>query len=267
MTSGHSRLAAVTAAMAVVAAGLAVAWAVRDRGRPVEVVLYGDSLAAQSSSFFQAAVTAHHRVVVRQHVFGGTAICDWLGDMRRTVAQSPRPKAVVLEFSGDDLTPCMRDPATGQPLRRPALVARYQADAEEATRIFGNGPVVYWVGPPVDRDLAANAVVTALRAVYQEVPQRFSNARYVDAGAAVLDQGRYTDWLPCLLADRCPSRASDATLVSRAPDGTLLARVRSPDGIHFCPVAAPENGACPVWSSGAFRFGVAMAAPVAALGL
>jgi hypothetical protein len=42
--------------------------------------------------------------------------------------------------------------------------------------------------------------------------------------------------------------------------------VRAPDGAHFCPGApAAVRGvtvACPVWSSGAWRFGNSMAAAV-----
>jgi hypothetical protein len=42
--------------------------------------------------------------------------------------------------------------------------------------------------------------------------------------------------------------------------------VRAVDGTHFCPVPSDAvqavAGDCPVWSSGAFRFGTAMADPV-----
>jgi hypothetical protein len=42
--------------------------------------------------------------------------------------------------------------------------------------------------------------------------------------------------------------------------------VRAADGTHFCPapvtVVRGVTGACPVWSSGAFRFGTAMAEPL-----
>ena len=46
----------------------------------------------------------------------------------------------------------------------------------------------------------------------------------------------------------------------------VLPRPRAPDGAHFCP-GAPDavrgvTSGCPVWSSGAFRFGTAMATPV-----
>ena len=42
--------------------------------------------------------------------------------------------------------------------------------------------------------------------------------------------------------------------------------MRAPDSVHFCP-NGPEavNGVtvpCTVWSSGAYRYGIAMAAPI-----
>ena len=83
-------------------------------------------------------------------------------------------------------------------------------------------------------------------------------ADYVDAGASVLDGGRWTATLACLAEEPCAGSADGA--------GTAVNVVRAPDGMHFCP-AAPEavngiTGECPVWSSGAFRFGTAMARAV-----
>jgi hypothetical protein len=47
-------------------------------------------------------------------------------------------------------------------------------------------------------------------------------------------------------------------------DGYVV--VRSPDGIHFCPAAGSNPSmACPVWSSGAYRYGSAIAGSIATL--
>ena len=64
--------------------------------------------------------------------------------------------------------------------------------------------------------------------------------------------------MPCLPTEPCTG-GYDAT-------GTPVNVVRAPDGGHFC-AGAPAavhgvTAACPVWSSGAWRFGNAMAAPV-----
>lgn len=86
---------------------------------------------------------------------------------------------------------------------------------------------------------------------------------YVDAGAAVLDHGRWTDALPCLPDEPCSGIAGAV-----ATDGPVNV-VRAPDGNHFCPVAhdAVDGvvATCPVWSSGAYRYGTAMAEPVVEL--
>ena len=77
------------------------------------------------------------------------------------------------------------------------------------------------------------------------------------AQRSVLLRGRtYTDVLPCLPAEPCSGSAS------RPSVGVNV--VRAPDGAHFCPrpdAPAVEGvtGPCPVWSSGAYRFGTAMA--------
>jgi hypothetical protein len=68
---------------------------------------------------------------------------------------------------------------------------------------------------------------------------------YVDAGRFVeTPDGRYTDRLPCTELD-----------TDCAPDGTTVVRG---DGVHFCPVV--DAVPCPVWSSGAVRFGLGIAA-------
>ena len=83
--------------------------------RPV-VVLYGDSLAWESREHFAAAFAGRTDVQVHTRTLGGTAICDWL-DVMRADAVELAPGAVVIEFSGNALTPCMQD-AHGEPLTR-----------------------------------------------------------------------------------------------------------------------------------------------------
>jgi hypothetical protein len=68
---------------------------------------------------------------------------------------------------------------------------------------------------------------------------------YVDAGRFVeTPDGRYADRLACTDLD-----------TDCAGDGTTVVRG---DGVHFCPVV--DAVPCPVWSSGAVRFGLGIAA-------
>jgi hypothetical protein len=229
---------------------------VAGRDRPARVVLFGDSLAEDGSAFFHSALTAHGRAQVEVQTLPGTAICDWLKDMSHTVGRF-RPDAVVVEFSGNNLTPCLRDATTGQQLTGSALVARYEADAEKAMAILSRyGATVYWVGGPADRSPALSVQAASVRAIYQQLPTRYTHARFVDAGATVLAGGTtYADYLPCLPNEPCTGPVKN---------GKRTNQVRASDGVHFCPVVVAQRRPCPVWSSGAFRFGTAMAAPLVA---
>jgi hypothetical protein len=218
------------------------------------VVLYGDSLAWEARDAFVMSFAGRAEVAVR--TFGGTAICDWLETMAADAVRM-QPGVVVVEFSGNNFTSCMLGP-DGAGLRDGALVDRYRADAESVIALFvHHGTQVVFAGSPTAGAASDRPV---LNQVYERLADEHDGVHYVDAGAAVLDEGRWTATLPCLPAEPCEGGV-DA-------DGTPVSAVRAPDGMHFCPVDSDAvdgvTGACPVWSSGAFRFGAAMAAPVVA---
>ena len=227
-------------------------------GAAPTVILYGDSLASESQNHFRAALVGAGIADVHTRTFGGTALCDWLAAMRED-ADALHPRAVVIEFSGNALTPCMHD-ANSAPLTGDAYYAKYLEGATEALAIFSrSGTRVYFVGAPLTRRAAESGARAAgrLNALYAALGSaRF--VRYVDAGAAVLDHGAWTSVLPCLSDEPCTG-GTDAT-------GTRVNVVRAADGTHFCPAPptpdAAATGDCPVWSSGAFRFGTAIAQPV-----
>ena len=60
-----------------------------------------------------------------------------------------------------------------------------------------------------------------------EIAAHEANVRYVDAGAAVLDDGRWTETLSCLPGEPCAGGTD--------PLGRSVNVVRAPDGVHFCP--------------------------------
>ncbi|NND75749.1 MAG: hypothetical protein HKN44_12160 [Ilumatobacter sp.] len=226
--------------------------------RPV-VALYGDSLAWEARDAFVDALADRPGVDVVVHTFGGTAICDWL-DQMATDAVTIRPGAVVVEFSGNNFTPCMQD-AAGTPLTGAAFLARYAADALAVIETFApGGTQVVFASGPITRAASERGQSTGLNALYADLAGDHEGVRYVDAGAAVLADGRWTATLPCLPDEPCTG-GLDA-------DGVAVNVVRAPDGIHFCPASAEAvagvTGTCPVWSSGALRYGRALAAPVVA---
>jgi hypothetical protein len=225
------------------------------------VVLYGDSLAAQSQEFFVAKLASAGITHVTTHTFGGTAICDWLGQMRAD-ATAIHPDAVVVEFSGNALTPCMHA-LDDHSLAGAAYFQKYAADAAAVLRIFTpRHAIVLFAGAPISRsaERSGDPTTAILHAIYATLARTSPYGRYIDAGASVLSSGRWTETLPCLPAEPCTG-GRDAT-------GTPVNVVRAPDGGHFCPGAPAAvrgvTAACPVWASGAWRFGNAMAAPAVA---
>ena len=209
-------------------------------GRPT-VILYGDSLSWESQHGFDSQLGGANIVHVN---FPATAICSFLDNMAAD-ADRFQPDAVVLEFAGNTITPCVGG-LSGQ-----ALVDKYAADAERATSIFvSRGIRVYWVSAPLLPGWAFDPT-PGLRAVYADIAARWGPpVTYVDAGQAVLDQGNYAASLPCLSWEG-PNEGCQGGLIP----------VRNPDAVHLCPVAGYGNP-CPVWNSGGWRFGAAMAAPV-----
>ena len=222
--------------------------------RPV-VVLYGDSLAWESRQAFTEWFTGRPSVEVMTRTFGGTAICDWLDQMAAD-AVSLAPGIVVVEFSGNSFTPCMQD-AAGVQLTGDAVTERYLVDAAAVIALFAPiGTKVVFAGAPVSGP--TSAVVGRMNSLYADLADRHEGVWYEDAGAAVLDDDSYTISLPCLSSEPCEGGYNS--------DGLPVNIVRAPDGIHFCPVSgeafAGVTDNCPVWSSGAYRYGRAMAQPV-----
>jgi hypothetical protein len=229
--------------------------------RSLRVALYGDSLSSQAHEFFVHAIRRAGITRVSTHTYGGTAICDWLSQMRSDAA-SLHPDAVVVQFSGNDLTACMRG-TDGEQLQGAAYFDKYEADASQVLKIFApDHTLVFFAGSPVSRSeqQTHNVGLLRLNAMYREISQFSAYGRYIDAGASVLLDGHWTRTLPCLPNEPCTG--------GRDANGTPINVVRAPDGGHFCPSGPhPVRGVtarCQVWSSGAWRFGNAMARPVIA---
>ncbi len=224
-----------------------------DHGRPV-IALYGDSLAWEAEHHFQRRLEAAGAEVVAR-TWGGTAICDFFDEMVADAA-ALHPDAVVVEFSGNGMSACISERARTQ-----GLLSAYRTDAHAVVALFP-GTRVYFAGAPAAPQPAGASDFNGgeFDALYQAVAQRHPNARFVDAGASVLDEGRWTRTLPCRPDEPCTGGVDDR--------GEGVNVVRAPDGAHFCPDGAEARdgvtGGCAVWSSGAFRYGTAMADAVGA---
>jgi hypothetical protein len=217
---------------------------------PPRIALYGDSLGMEAGVYFSSlAQAAGASTLVK--TYGGLAPCDLLASAASDVT-SWQPTAAVLEFSGDDFTPCM----TGDPIGSPEYYAKYQADIQTAINIFRPyGTEVFLVGLPYDALSTQNQNVANLNQLYASLAAANPGVTYVDAGNAVMANGAFTWTLPCLPGEPC-----------NGPAGTNV--VRSPDGVHFCPdgntTIEGYLAVCDVYSSGAFRFALAMLDPALA---
>jgi hypothetical protein len=212
------------------------------------VDLFGDSLAYQVEPYFDGFLADNGKYTSSDNTFGGTATCDWLSKMAAAAAQ--RPQAVVLVFSGNAFTPCM----DGAALRSPQYYDLYTTYTEQAIRMFSAVAAhVFLVGTPIDESSVVGW--NRLDDIYQQLAQADPLAvTYVDAGAAVESlSGGFTWALPCWSME--PSCGANGTNI-----------VRSPDGIHFCPDGTPATrgvtGPCDEYSSGAFRFALAIVSAV-----
>jgi hypothetical protein len=214
---------------------------------PPRIALYGDSLGMEAGPDFAfLAQEAGASALVR--TYGGLAVCDFLQTMA-TDAATWRPTAAVLEFSGDNFTPCM----AGDPIGSPQYYAKYRSDLQSAIDILRpHGTEVFLIGVPFDATAATNTNIANLNRLYASLAGTNTGVTYVDAGSAVMADGAFTRTLPCLPAEPCTG-----------PSGTNI--VRAPDGVHFCPTGDTTIegyfAVCNVYSSGAFRFATAMLGP------
>jgi hypothetical protein len=217
----------------------------------IQIAVFGDSLAWEAQPYYDDLARAAGDVAHTYDSHGGSAICDWLTQMRRVQAKY-HPMAVQLEFSGNNLTPCMK----GYELYSPEYYEKYRADTLNAIRIFtAGGAHVFLIGAPITRAQQSVPDWQRLNMQYEEIAAADpAHVTYVDAGATVeLPGQRYTDTLPCLERESCTGPVVDAIRSNV---------VRSSDGVHFCPTEKGLDsgviGGCSVYSSGAYRYAKAM---------
>jgi hypothetical protein len=160
---------------------------------------------------------------------------------------------VIIEFSGNALTPCMRD-GLGLPLRGQGIVDSYRAALVLAIAAFRPGAPQIWLAtaPSTLSQLAQHDdLQDRMDVMLRGLAAENTRVHVVAAGDAVLDQHQWTATLPCLANEPC-EWGVDA-------HGNRVNKVRSNDGGHFCPVGPdPLYSDCPSHSSGALRFALGL---------
>lgn len=245
LQSRRLRLAAmciVTSCVAAVGAGATNGTAAQPAPR---VILYGDSLSAQASPEVVHDLTDRGQARLEVNAAAGTAPCDWLPQMLKD-ARSSSTDVAVIQFSGNNFG-CMNYVPGSE-----AFYGAYTEQVAAATRAFAARDIhVFLIGSPIP----LNAVVSAdrhwdrLNQIYARIAADTTNTTFVNAGAALDPNGRFTWTLPCLPAE--PTCSSQGRVV-----------VRAYDGAHFCPQQAGDGSQCLDYSSGAVRFAAAVTAPV-----
>jgi hypothetical protein len=202
------------------------------------VLLVGDSLVLQAAPYWEPMMAAAGDNA-RQLSYAGTNTCDWFDEMRQQRDEFD-PDVVALSFGGNDATECMRHP-DGTRLSPAEFRAKYRADTREALAIWGDDTRVYLVSPPAMFDGDNRFAPT-----YEAFAAERVNVEFVDGGR-LLTPGR--DWrrtAPCL--------ADEPECTGPVESGVPTNVVRAPDEVHFCPVPNGAGAACPVYSSGGYRF-------------
>ena len=223
----------------------------------VKLLEFGDSLTREAEPTITAAFKTNPSYSISVHGQIGMAPCDFLLGITTALDSAANYRLLVLQTAGNSQSPCMREP--GQcarcymPIGSPEWAAKYRTDLNAIVALAeSKGTAVLFVSTPPVAGVASNRV-----AVYNTVEPHLAldhplvvftdDARF----SVAKPDGSFTATRPCLPGET----AAVGCVAGRIP-------VRAPDGLHFCPTgfAIP----CPEYSSGAFRFGTAIAISTAA---
>ncbi len=224
------------------------------------VAYYGDSLAASAQQWV-GTYLEQAGLIFLPGTFPGSSLCDWYPRFDEDQANYDL-WAVVLFFTNNTFSDCMKGP-NGEELSPEEALAKFESDLIGAIDRFTiEGATVYLPTIPQSRgEVTLGIDVSAeLNELFSSLASRHSAVVVVDAAPAVLDEnGFYTETLPCLAIEPCTGGVDES--------GVPVNLVREPDGVHFCtggygPGVEVAPHTCPTWSSGAFRYGGALAAPI-----
>jgi hypothetical protein len=214
-----------------------------ESNRGTHVFLFGDSLVFQAQEQFRDAMDKHGGYDVQVAGQAGSATCDWWHNITDARDQF-HPRIVAMSFSGNALGPCMKH-ADGTPLTDAEYVEKYTADTRRAIAMFGPNVTFYLVGAPV-----SGGGDDRVYQIYQRLAPQYPNVRFVDGGKYVTPNHKFALTLPCLPGEKMCN--------GPVVNGVHYNVVRSPDHAHFCPIDPGFGKPCTVYSSGAYRFALAI---------
>ncbi|MSO31315.1 MAG: SGNH/GDSL hydrolase family protein [Ilumatobacteraceae bacterium] len=199
------------------------------------VLLYGDSIGVEVTPYMRRSIrrTLHADLISR--AFFGYNACDW-HDQAKIDSKQYAPRFVIIMFVGNYLTPCMTaNGASPSPKKITRVTTRY------ITQLIANFPnstiILSGFGRSIDQELIREQThsVTFTDVLNQSLFQlaRRTDNRYVSVARSLYNsEGKAKRFLSC-------SKETDGNL---CPQSSKVA-VRSPDGLHLCPVAYTINEA------------------------
>jgi hypothetical protein len=221
-------------------------------------VLYvGDSLAAETGNTLAAVLEATGRVTLARSYFPGMALCDFLEfenasaeveNRIRARVRSDAPHVVVIQFWGNDTTPCIQQRVQSGG----AYFDQYRRDAFDAAQQVTLGaqdagiprPKILWVlqgpqqhVPPLPPGTKSRS--ERLNEIYA-LAARTHGDGVSDAGRQVSlaaapdarpgDRYRWTQFLPCTAHER----ETPGLCTRPGPGGGLAQLHKDEDSVHFC---------------------------------
>ena len=227
------------------------------------IYYYGDSIGAESFGYFDQTMSRKTTWNSVDRTIPGSSPCDWYSrlsaDMKIGV-----PRVIVIEAFGNNISSCQLRSGRRAPSDTQAYWQQYQSDLDNlVSRAPSNLPI--WLSPAAAarNDLLSGSSHEAkMLQVMQVVAASHSNLHVIRAGLAVDGPGgTYAYSASCLSLEPCSNQPGIGQNILHAHDG-----------LHFCP--AIYNATidllrhCPVYASGAYRFGNAQAqAVISGLGL
>lgn len=219
-------------------------------------LVYGDSLMWESRFAVANQFAVKTGWTVWTHTFPATAPCDWLTWLPADLA-AYRPSVVSLSTAGNSWSTCMRDTnGVRLPTGSPEYYARYAADLDAMfAMITATGAKVVFITAPPMLDPVRHAAIIEIARLATVAAARYPRVSISGTPrAAVAKNGAYTATKPCLATETLSMGCINGIITIRTVTG-------SDTGLHFCPtgLTGPYPWPCAVYSSGAYRFGKAVA--------
>jgi hypothetical protein len=208
------------------------------------VVFYSDSLGWEAKEAL-ADRLADSGIGLDYHGYPGMALCDYVKEIP-AAARTVGAPLVVVEFSGNVFTPCMEGVPPDE------VFKKYRADGEQLLlSLDGEAATLMFASAPIPLDIRRQTA--EINNAWSELATLYpSKVKFVNAAEAVHGpDGKPAMFLPCLNSETAEMGCTDGQI-----------KVRSDDGIHFCPTNNPDPkkfNCTAKYASGAVRYAYAMA--------